>query len=230
MAQIFRPSANTLSRLSLAGVVLGLLGLLVLTYLLNRSPYVTQVNLIREQPVEFSHEHHVRGLGIDCRFCHTSVEESDFAGMPPTYTCMSCHSQVWAESPMLQPVRESLATETPIHWTRVHDMPDFVYFDHSIHVNKGVGCVSCHGQVDEMPLMWKAEEMTMGWCLDCHRNPEQHLRPDYAIFDLNWSAETDPKVAEMGFQSQLELGNHLKKNVYEIPEAEFLTSCSVCHR
>jgi hypothetical protein len=226
MAQIFHPRWNLLSRLSILGAATGALGLVVLAYLFNRSPYVTKVDVVREQPIAFGHEHHVRGLGIDCRYCHTSVEDGAFAGMPPTYTCMSCHSQVWTEAPMLQPVRESLANNEPIRWGKVHDLPDYVYFDHSIHVNKGVGCVSCHGRVDEMPLAWKVESMTMDWCLDCHRNPEKHLRPEYAIFDLAWSPRTDPLVPE---SSQTELGLRLKQH-YDIPESEFLTSCSVCHR
>jgi hypothetical protein len=219
MAQIFRPSANTLSRLSI--FVAGLLGvgLVVGAYAFNQSPVVTKVNLVIDQPVAFSHEHHVRALGIDCRYCHTSVEKGAFAGMPPTYTCMSCHSQVWGQAPMLAPVRASLASNEPMKWNRVHDLPDFVYFDHSIHVNKGVGCVSCHGQIDKMPLAWKAEPMTMQWCLDCHRAPEQHLRPLDKIVDTDWKAE-----------DQLALGRQLVKD-YKIDQAlDRLTNCSTCHR
>lgn len=221
MSQIFHPSWNTLSRLSIFGAAFVALGLLVVTYMINRSPYVTQVDVIQPQPVEFSHEHHVRGLGIDCRYCHTSVETSSFAGLPPTYTCMSCHSQVWKDSPMLEPVRASLREDQPLRWTRVHDLPDFVYFDHSIHVNKGVGCVSCHGRVDKMPLTWKAEPMTMEWCLDCHRNPEKHLRPQHAIFDMDWRAEDEN-------QDQLALGSELVK-AHKIP-LDRITNCSTCHR
>ena len=139
----------------------------------------------------FSHEHHVRGLGIDCRYCHTSVEKSSFAGIPPTETCMTCHSQIWTDSPMLEPVRTSLRTNTPIRWNRVHDLPDYVYFNHGIHVQKGVGCVSCHGRVDQMPLTWKAEPMTMEWCLSCHRNPEKHLRPREEVFNMDWVPPED---------------------------------------
>jgi hypothetical protein len=221
MSQIFHPSWNTLSRLSIFGAAFVALGLLIVTYMINRSPYVTQVDVIQPQPVEFSHEHHVRGLGIDCRYCHTSVETSSFAGVPPTYTCMSCHSQIWNDSPMLEPVRASLREGKPLKWTRVHDLPDFVYFDHSIHVNKGVGCVSCHGRVDRMPLTWKAEPMTMEWCLDCHRHPEKHLRPQYAIFDMDWRAEDENK-------DQLALGSELVK-VHKIP-LDRITNCSTCHR
>ena len=126
----------------------------------------------------FWHEHHVGGLGLDCRYCHTSVETSSFAGLPPTHTCMTCHSQIWTTAAMLEPVRDSLAEpDKPLRWNRVHNSADFVYFNHSIHIQKGVGCASCHGRVDQMPMMWKAEPMTMEWCLDCHRNPEHHLRP-----------------------------------------------------
>ena len=120
---------------------------------------------------------------------------SAFAGMPPTYTCMSCHSQIWSDSPMLEPVRASLRERKPLAWTRVHDLPDFVYFHHGIHVQKGVGCVSCHGRVDQMPLTWKEEPMTMEWCLDCHRHPEQHLRPKEAVFLMDWVPPRDAAVA-----------------------------------
>ena len=176
MPQIFHPSANTLSRLTIYGSVVVILGPVVLTYLVLRSPYQTKVGVVQPQPVPFSHEHHVRGLGIDCRYCHTTVETSSFAGLPPTHTCMTCHSQIWSTSPMLEPVRTSLAQKRPIVWTRVHNLPDFVYFHHGIHIQKGIGCVSCHGRVDQMPMMWKEEPMTMEWCLECHRHPERHLR------------------------------------------------------
>jgi hypothetical protein len=219
MAQIFRPSANTLSRLSIFVALLLGVGLVVGAYAFNQSPVVTRVNLIIDQPVAFSHEHHVRALGIDCRYCHTSVESGAFAGMPPTYTCMSCHSQIWNQAPMLEPVRASLASNEPMKWNRVHDLPDFVYFDHSIHVNKGVGCVSCHGEVEKMPLAMKAEPMTMQWCLDCHRAPENHLRPLDKIVDTDWKAE-----------DQLTLGRQLVKD-YKVDQAlDRLTNCSTCHR
>ena len=131
----------------------------------------------REQPIPFSHAHHVGGLGIDCRYCHTSVETSSFAGIPPTKTCMNCHSQIWSTSPTLEPVRESFRTGVSIQWTRVNDLPDYVYFNHSIHVNKGIGCESCHGRVDRMPLTWQENSLQMDWCLDCHRDPGKHIRP-----------------------------------------------------
>src|SRR5689334_1771480 len=182
MAQIFHRSTNTISRFTIFGSLVVVAVGLWAALQLERSPYTTFAGVARPQPVPFSHEHHVRGLGIDCRYCHTSVEKSGFAGIPPTETCMTCHSQIWTDSPMLEPVRTSLRTNTPIRWNRVHDLPDYAYFNHAIHVNKGVGCVSCHGQVDQMPLTWKAEPMTMEWCLSCHRNPENHLRPVAEVF------------------------------------------------
>ncbi len=219
MAQIFHPSTNTLSRISIFGAVfiLAAFGKAIMT--INRSPYVTQVNIAREQPVPFSHKHHVQGLGMDCRYCHTSVEQSSFAGIPPTKTCMNCHSVVWADSPMLEPVRESFRTGQSIPWVRVHDLPDFVYFDHSIHINKGVGCVSCHGQVDEMPLTWRTQTLHMEWCLSCHRNPEKFLRPREHVFDMNWQVEQSG-------QDQKTLGQKLMKE-YKVQK---LTNCTVCHR
>jgi Cytochrome c7 and related cytochrome c len=219
MPQIFHPSANTLSRLTIFGAIGIGLGVLLLCYLGMQSPYQTQVRVVRPQPVPFSHEHHVRGLGIDCRYCHTSVESSPFAGLPPTYTCMSCHSQIWASSPMLEPVRASLAQKKPLKWTRVHDLPDFVYFNHAIHVQKGVGCVSCHGRVDKMPLAWKEEPMTMEWCLECHRHPENHLRDKKDVFRMDLVLST---------QEQLQKGHELVKNQHI--EVDRLTNCSVCHR
>src|SRR5262245_16310515 len=163
--QIFHRSTNSISKVSIFGALFIVAALLSVLGMMNRSPYVTQQGVIREQPVPFSHEHHVRGLGIDCRFCHTSVESSGFAGMPPTKTCMGCHSQLWNDSPTLEPVRESFRTGRPLAWTRVHDLPDFVYFNHSIHVAKGIACATCHGPVEAMPLTWRQESLNMEWCL-----------------------------------------------------------------
>jgi hypothetical protein len=219
MAQIFHPSTNTISRVSIAGVVLALGAFALVGGSLQRSPYATAVGVPREQPVPFSHKHHVAGLGIDCRYCHTSVEVSSFAGMPPTATCMNCHRQIWSQSPTLEPVRESFRTGRPLRWTRVHDLADFVYFDHSIHVNKGVGCASCHGRVDEMPLMWREATLQMDWCLDCHRHPERHLRPREHVFDMRWQPDED----------QASLGRRLAEE-YRIMNAAQLTSCDTCHR
>lgn len=214
--QIFHPSTNTISKVSIFGAVFFLGGGLWVANEFTRSSYMTGVNVAREQPVPFSHKHHVSGMGIDCRFCHTSVEESSFAGIPSTDTCMSCHSQIWAESPMLEPVRESFRTDRSIQWVRVHDLPDFVYFNHSIHVKKGIGCVSCHGRVDQMPLMWNVHTLHMEWCLDCHRQPERFVRPREHIFDMEWSPPVD----------QLVLGRQLVEE-YDIHRA---TDCYVCHR
>src|SRR6266511_1388898 len=216
MAQIFHPSTNTLSKLSIfgAGFIFAALAWVVAEF--NRSGYATQAYVVRVQPVQFSHERHVAGNGIDCRYCHTSVEESSFAGIPPTKTCMNCHSQIFAGSPFLEPVRDSFRTGKSIQWTRVHDLPDFVYFNHSIHVSKGVGCTTCHGQVDRMPLMWQDKSLQMEWCLDCHRNPEQYVRPRDAIFRVDYQPPPN----------QIELGARLVAE-YQIQK---LTNCSTCHR
>jgi hypothetical protein len=216
MSQIFHRSTNTISRVSIFGALFAVGGLLWLFAALNRSPWVTQARVARQQPIQFSHERHVGGNGIDCRYCHTSVEESAFAGIPPTKTCMNCHSEIFANSPFLEPVRMSLRTNTAIRWARVHDLPDFAYFNHSIHVKKGVGCTTCHGQVDRMPLMWQEESLQMEWCLNCHRNPEQYVRPRTAIFDINYQPPPN----------QIELGTRLVTD-YQIQK---LTSCSTCHR
>lgn len=216
MSQIFHPSTNTISRISIFGAVFFLGGLLWVLYIVNSSAYVTAEGVALPQPVPFSHKHHVSGLGIDCRYCHTTVEETAFAGVPPTETCMSCHSQIWADSPMLEPVRASFRSEQPIVWNRVHDLPSFVYFDHSIHVKKGVGCNTCHGRVDQMPLMWKAESLQMEWCLECHRAPERFVRPRGEVFNMEWQPPAD----------QLSLGEKLVTD-YKIRK---LTDCSVCHR
>ena len=218
MSQIFHRSTNTLSRVSIYAAVFVLAGLTWVLMALDRSPYTTKQGIVLRQPVPFSHEHHVAGLGLDCRYCHTSVETSSFAGMPPTATCMNCHKLIWADSDMLEPVRASLRDDRPIAWTRVHDLPDFAYFDHSIHVAKGIGCVSCHGRVDEMPLMRQAAPLQMEWCLACHRHPEAQVRPRAEVFNLNWAAA-----------DQASLGPRLVKE-YGIRSARDLTSCSTCHR
>ncbi|MGZ8518910.1 MAG: cytochrome c3 family protein [Candidatus Binatia bacterium] len=219
MSQVFHRSTNTIARLSIFGLVFLLGALLWLIAAISRSSYITETDVARAQPVPFSHEHHVGGLGIDCRYCHTSVEISWFAGLPPTATCMNCHSQIWSGSDVLKPVRESYQSGAPIRWTRVHNLPDFVYFDHSIHVNKGVGCATCHGPVDRMALMWQDQTLQMEWCLDCHRAPERFLRPRDQVFNMNWRPETD----------QRSLGLKLIKQ-YNIQSAGVLTSCSTCHR
>jgi hypothetical protein len=216
MAQIFHRSTNTLSRLSIYGSVFILAALSYALYGVSKSPYVTDVNVARPQPVPFSHKHHVGELGLDCRYCHTSVEQSSFAGLPPTATCMTCHSQIWANSPMLEPVRASYRDDQSLAWTRVNALPDFVYFNHSIHVNKGIGCTTCHGPIAQMPLTWSANTLQMSWCLDCHRQPENYVRPRESVFDPNYQPPAD----------QLALGRRLVKE-YKI---QSLTNCTTCHR
>jgi hypothetical protein len=216
VSQIFHRSTNTISRLSIFGALFVAGGLLWLSAAVNRSPWVTQAQVVREQPIQFSHERHVAGNGIDCRYCHTSVEESAFAGIPPTKTCMNCHSEIFSNSPFLAPVRMSFVNNTPIRWTRVHDLPDFAYFDHSIHVSKGVGCTTCHGQVDRMPLMLQEHSLHMEWCLDCHRNPERYVRPRAEVFSVSYRPPSN----------QREVGKRLVAE-YHIQN---LTSCSTCHR
>ena len=216
MPQIFHPSTNTISRLTIFGGAIIVVGVVTALAAINRSSYVTEVGVARSQPVQFSHKHHVSDDGIDCRYCHTSVEQSSFAGIPSTKICMSCHTQIWAESPILEPVRESFRTGKSIEWTRVHNLPGFVYFDHSIHVHKGVGCATCHGRVDQMPLMWRENTLYMEWCLECHRNPEKFVRPREQVFNMDWQPPSD----------QIALGQKLVRQ-YKI---ERLTSCSVCHR
>ena len=216
MPQIFRRSANTLSKVSLFGVLSLVGGLILLAMVLGRSAYVTRANEFVEQPIQFSHLHHVTDDGIDCRYCHTSVETSPFAGIPPTKTCMNCHSQLFATEPILEPVRASFRDDKPLHWIRVHDLPDFVYFNHSIHVKKGMGCETCHGRVDQMPLMQQVNTLQMEWCLNCHRNPEQYVRPREAVFTMGYVPEGN----------QLEIGRKLVQE-YKI---QSLTTCSTCHR
>jgi hypothetical protein len=214
--QVFHHSTNTLSRLSIFGALFAVVFALWLGREINRSPYVTQADTTREQPVPFSHAHHVGGIGIDCRYCHTSAEVAASAGIPPTKTCMNCHTQIWADSPTLEPVRASFRSGKPIEWTRVHDLPDFVYFDHSAHVNKGVGCTTCHGRVDRMPLVWQEASLYMEWCLECHRQPEKFVRPKEEVFNPAYEAPAN----------QLELGRRLVAQ-YGI---QTRTSCSACHR
>ncbi len=216
MPQIFHRSTNTFSKASIFGSVFILAFLLWLFGAWSRSSWATQAGVAREQPVPFSHAHHVGDVGLDCRYCHTTVETSGFANIPPTKTCMNCHSQIWSASPTLEPVRDSFRTDRSIAWTRVHDLPDFAYFNHSIHVNKGVGCETCHGRVDKMPLTWQKASLQMEWCLDCHRHPEQYVRPREEVFTMGY----EPPI------EQEELGRRLVKE-YKI---QSLTSCSTCHR
>jgi hypothetical protein len=216
MAQIFPRSMNFIARLSVAGGILAVGALGAALYGIEMSPWFTDVNVAQPQPVPFSHKHHAGELGIDCRYCHTSVEKSSFAGLPPTQTCMSCHSQIWTNAKMLEPVRASYRDDKSIAWTRVNALPGFVYFDHSIHVSKGIGCTTCHGPMAEMPLTWRANTLYMSWCLDCHRQPEKYVRPKSEVFNPNYTPPAN----------QMELGRKLVKE-YKIQK---LQNCSTCHR
>ena len=222
MNQIFHPSANVTAKASI-GVLIVLVGVLsVFLYFFVRSSWMTGVNISEPQPVPFSHLHHVRQVGLDCRYCHTSVEEAASANIPPTETCMTCHSQIWTDAPMLEPVRVSWRDNVSLEWERLHDLADFVYFNHSIHVNKGIGCETCHGRVDNMALPMKVNTLQMEWCLECHRNPAKYIRPTDEVFTMGY-AETvpaghDPLVEghELVAQYGIEVGR--------------LDNCSICHR
>lgn len=215
MPQVFHPSMNTFARVSIFGAAFLVAAVFGTGWGLVRSPYLTEAGVIRSQPVPFSHLHHVGDVGLDCRYCHQSVEKEAFAGIPSTEVCMNCHSQLWSESEMLAPVRESFRTGKPLEWTRVHDAPDYVYFHHGIHVSKGIACERCHGQVDKMPLMWRQNTLHMEWCLECHRQPEKHVRPKGDVFAMGWKPnEKTPSGAE------LVAAHHIRSE----------TNCSVCHR
>ena len=214
--QIFHHSTNLVARVSIYGGLFFVILAGYVIYALTGSPYVTDVNEAREQPVPFSHRHHASELAIDCRYCHTSVEQSSFAGIPPTQTCMTCHSQIWTNAPLLEPVRQSYRSGKSIEWTRVNMLPDFVYFNHSIHVAKGVGCTTCHGDVGGMSLTYAANTLQMSWCLGCHREPEKYVRPKEYIFSTTYRAPSN----------QLELGQRLIKE-YKIHTS---TDCYTCHR
>ena len=215
MTQLFRPRANVLSKLSIAAAVafIGVLG--AVAFMLDRSAYTTRQGVIIEQPVPFSHAHHVEAIGLDCRYCHSTVEHSSFAGIPSTETCMNCHTQIWPEAPMLEPIRASFRNGQPIEWVRVHNLPDFVRFDHSIHVAKGISCETCHGRVDQMPITWQENSLQMKWCLDCHRDPVPNIRPREEVFTMGW--EPPEGFAE------------LQRELAEKYEVKSLMSCSTCH-
>ena len=219
MSQVFHRSTTSIARFTIFGSVFLLLLLAWIGDEVQRSPFVNYMGVAQIQPVPFSHQHHVGGLGIDCRYCHTSVETSSFAGIPPTKICMNCHSQIWTNTPMLEPVRASFRTGNSLVWTRVNDLPDFVYFDHSIHISKGIGCYSCHGPVDRMPLMYAAHTLQMEWCIDCHRSPEKNLRPTEQVFNMEYTPPAD----------QMVLGAKLAKQ-YHLRSVYDLTSCNTCHR
>lgn len=217
MAQIFGPRANTIGRIVLAGIPVALVLLFALYLLLMGSPYVTAQGNTPEQPVPFSHKHHVTEIGIDCRYCHFAVEQSAVAGVPPTHVCMSCHSHLWTKEKMLEPIRASYRDDKPLHWNQANRLPGYVYFDHSIHIAKGIGCTTCHGAVDQMPLIHQARPLTMGWCLSCHRDPAPNLRRPDDVFSVDWTPSHD----------QAEQHRLLAR--YDI-QTTHLTDCSTCHR
>ena len=218
MARTFHPSTNAIFRGSTLGVPILVLVLCWIGYEAERAPYVAGQDVAIEQQVPFSHKHHVGGLGIDCRYCHTSVDKSQFAGVPPTKTCMNCHSQLWVGSDMLKPVRDSWSTGKPLEWNRVHNLQQYVNFAHDIHIAKGVGCSTCHGAVQDMPLTWQVSSLNMSWCLNCHRNPEQYLRPRDQVFNTYYVPPAN----------QIDLGKMLVKQ-YHVRSGVALTQCAICH-
>jgi hypothetical protein len=218
MPQIFSPAADTWLKIFFVAALCSIAGIFVIAGGYVRSDYLTGKGWVLNQPIPFSHEHHVSGLGIDCQYCHNTVETSADAGIPPTYTCMTCHSQIWTGALMLEPLRQSLAKGIPLHWNRVAKLPDYVYFNHSVHIRAGVGCVTCHGQVDRMPLMQRAQPFEMQWCISCHRDPAPNLRPRASVTDMNWSTNEDRR--ELGHKLMAEYGIDPKR----------LTDCYTCHR
>lgn len=216
MAQLFRPRATTIARLALPVLLVAAVAAIALVADYYEPVYQADAQEAPEQPVPFSHAHHVGGLGIDCQYCHSSVEESKFAGLPATHTCMSCHSQVWTQAELLAPVRQSYETGEPLEWTRVYDLPDFVQFDHASHVNNGVGCESCHGRIDQMPLTRQVRAITMEWCLDCHRDPAENLRPPDAIYAMGWEQNHPGRRPDL-------------VDRYDIDRSGQLLNCSTCH-
>lgn len=230
MAQLFPKTMNVVMRVGLLALPLAGAGAGVTGAAFFRSDYTTGAREVVEQPVPFSHKHHVAQLGIDCRYCHTAFESSASAGLPPTKTCMNCHQQIWQSADLLGPVRDSFARGVPIAWNKVHNAPHYTYFNHSIHVAKGVGCVSCHGQIDEMNLVYQSKTLLMEWCLNCHREPEKFLRPVGEVTNMRFEAAgyTDPQTGK-AYSSQAELGRELKQK-HMVREASVLTNCSICHR
>ncbi len=220
MAQFFHKSANNIARISMVVAVL-LGGTVFYVYTqVARSSYLTGRYLEKQQPVQFSHKHHVGDDGIDCRYCHATVETTASAGMPPTQTCMNCHNQLWLDSPYLEPIRASYRENKPIEWERVHDLPEYVYFNHSIHINKGVGCASCHGDIANMPAVYQENTLQMEWCLSCHRDPNPNIRPKAEIYNTSWNS------ADITPEQQKEVDGKIKS----LRNTQMLTSCSTCHR
>lgn len=252
MGQIFKPSANSITTAGLYSLAIGVPIVWLGIAALSRSPANTKVDVPKNQPVPFSHQHHAWELGIDCRYCHTSVEKSKYAGLPATETCMSCHSQIWTNSPLLEPVRQSYETGTPIVWNLVNKVPDFVHFNHSIHVNRGINCNTCHGAVNNMHITWKGNSFQMAWCLQCHRAPERYLykdpqnpnlTPRQQVFNVYWKLQEFGKAKLNDQEKQLVEGDYGgaatwethkiaegKKlvNLYGV-KTQQLADCSVCH-
>jgi hypothetical protein len=216
MASVFPPWSNTAFRVAIAAAGIGGLALVAAPMIYSRSPWARGQFFVEDQPLEFDHRHHVRDVGIDCEYCHNTARRAATAGVPSTEKCMGCHDQIWNRSPMLDVVKRSYFSGLPIPWNRVHDIPGFVYFNHAIHVNKGFGCASCHGRVDRMPAVYQVATLTMGFCLDCHRNPERYIRPEDEITNMEWSAG----------DGQLELGRALVKE----RGIRNVTTCTGCHR
>ncbi|MFZ4506913.1 MAG: cytochrome c3 family protein [Fimbriimonas sp.] len=251
MPNIFKPSANSIASASLLGVATVPLALGLGIAALSRSPANTKVNVPINQPIPFSHQHHAYELGIDCRYCHTSVEKSSYAGLPSTETCMSCHSQIWTNSPLLEPLRQSYETGKPIKWTVVNKVPQFVHFNHSIHVARGVNCNTCHGPVNDMHITWKGNSFQMKWCLQCHRAPERYIykspetpnhSPRQQVFDLYWKLQEKGK-AGLNYRDQIVAvgkSSPVNRSPEDIKEGrklineygvkvQQLADCSVCH-
>lgn len=213
----FPPESNLLSKISAVIFLLVIAGCAALATAAIHSPYLNGAGEPVEQPIQFSHQHHVQGLGLDCRYCHTSVERSSHADYPDTATCMTCHSQIWSKAPILKAVRDSYERKKPLEWKQVYQLPDHVYFDHSIHIHSGVGCVTCHGPVSRMPAVVQARTFFMKDCLECHDHPEKYLRPREEVLNENWQTE-----------DQIALGQKLLKEYHVHPQP--LTNCNVCHR
>lgn len=255
MAQLFKPSANTLSRGSMMALGIAPLVLFYAGSTISRSPYNTKQGVPLNQPVPFSHKHHVKELGIDCRFCHTGVETSPVAGIPPVETCMTCHSQIWTNSPLLEPVRKAYETGEPLAfangdegWNVVNKVPEFVYFDHSIHINRGVNCNQCHGPVQEMHITYKGKPFAMAWCLECHRDPakfvyadpeRKDLSPREQVFELYRKIQNEDRLSareediakgNMGIRSGDEvLDEKQLEALYKLKKKQ-LEDCWTCHR
>jgi hypothetical protein len=212
MAALFPPWANTATHVVLLVLVVGGVAAVAAPMIYARTPFATGAGDPVVQPIQFDHRHHVRDDGIDCLYCHDGAVRGPLAGVPAADRCMGCHAQIWNDAPVLAPLRDSVATGAPIRWQRVHALPDFVYFEHAVHTRRGVGCVTCHGRVDEMAAVVQVAPLTMAWCLDCHRDPAPHLRPQAAITSTTWAPGPD------------------QADVVAAYAPRRLTHCSACHR